>query len=54
MLHTTYIELEYQLDISRATNGSHIEVYETQGKKSQFSLFVAVCFIYRFVFVQKL
>ncbi|KAJ4426428.1 hypothetical protein ANN_27242 [Periplaneta americana] len=29
MLHNTWVEVEYRLDISRATNGSHVEVYGT-------------------------
>ena len=29
MLHNTWVEIEYRLDISRATNGSHVEVYGT-------------------------
>ena len=29
MLHNTWVEVQYQLDISRATNGSHVEVYGT-------------------------
>ena len=29
MLHNTWVEIDYRLDISRATNGSHVEVYET-------------------------
>ena len=29
MLHNTWVEIEYRLDISRATNGSHVEVYRT-------------------------
>jgi hypothetical protein len=27
MLHRTWQELEYRLDVIRATNGAHIEVY---------------------------
>jgi hypothetical protein len=27
MLHRTWLELEYRLDVIRATNGAHIEVY---------------------------
>ena len=56
MLINTWIEDEYQLDISRSTNGSHVEVHGTEGKKKKikFSLFVAIDFIYRFVLVQKL
>jgi hypothetical protein len=27
MLHKTWQELEYRLDVIRATNGAHIEVY---------------------------
>ena len=34
MLHNTWVEVEYRLDISRATNGSHVEVYGTLGKKN--------------------
>ncbi|KAJ4440831.1 hypothetical protein ANN_10677 [Periplaneta americana] len=30
MLHNTWLEIEYRLDISRATNGSHVKVYGTQ------------------------
>ena len=45
MLHNTWVEVEYRLDISRATNISHVEVYE----KSQIFLFIAIGFIYRFV-----
>ena len=29
MLHNTWIEIEYRLGISLATNGSHVEVYGT-------------------------
>ena len=29
MLLNTWVEVEYRLDIPRATNGSHVEVYET-------------------------
>ena len=29
MLKNTWVKVEYLLDISRATNGSHVEVYET-------------------------
>ncbi|KAJ4428941.1 hypothetical protein ANN_25937 [Periplaneta americana] len=29
MLHNTWVEVEYRLDISRATNGSHVEIYGT-------------------------
>ena len=29
MLHNTWVEVEFRLDISRATNGSHVEVYGT-------------------------
>ena len=29
MLHNTWVEVEYQLDTSRATNVSHVEVYGT-------------------------
>ncbi|PSN51192.1 hypothetical protein C0J52_06066 [Blattella germanica] len=29
MLHNTWVEVEYRLDISRTTNGSHVEVYGT-------------------------
>ena len=55
MLHNIWVEVEYRLDISRATNGSHVEHYGTQGKKeSLFSFFKAICFIYRFVLLQKL
>ena len=27
MLHNTWVEFEYRFDSSRATNGSHVEVY---------------------------
>ena len=29
MLHNTWVESEYRLNISRASNGSHVEVYGT-------------------------
>ncbi|PSN56423.1 hypothetical protein C0J52_09516, partial [Blattella germanica] len=29
MLHNTWVEVEYRLDISSATNRSHVEVYGT-------------------------
>ena len=29
MLHSTWVAVEYLLDISRASNGSHVAVYET-------------------------
>ena len=29
MLHNTWVKVEYRLDIFRATNGSHVEVYGT-------------------------
>ena len=29
MLHNTSVEVEYWLDIPRANNGSHVEVYGT-------------------------
>ena len=29
MLHNTWVEVEYLLDISRATNGSHVEMFGT-------------------------
>ena len=29
MFHNTWVEVEYRLDISCATNGSHVEVYGT-------------------------
>ena len=34
MLRNTWVDVEYRLDISHATNGSHVEVYGTQGKKN--------------------
>ena len=49
ILHKLWIEVEYWLDISSATNGSHVEVYGTQGKKSQLLLVVVIGDIYRFV-----
>ena len=52
-LHNTWVKVEYRLDISRATNGSDVEVYGTKGKKSQFSLFVIIAFICGFVSFQK-
>ena len=55
MLHNTWVEVEYRLGISLATNGSHVEIYGTYGKeKSYFSLFVAIDFIYRFALVKNL
>ena len=33
VLHNTWVEVEYWLEISHATNGSHVEVYGTQGKE---------------------
>ena len=33
MLQNTWVEDGYLLDISRATNGNHVEVYGTYGKK---------------------
>ena len=29
LLHNTWVEVEYQLDISHATKGSHVQVYGT-------------------------
>ena len=54
MFHTTWVEVEYRLGISCATNGSHVEVYGTEGKKTQFSFFVAIGSTYIVVLVQKL
>ena len=34
MLHNTWVAVECQLDIYRATNGSHVEVHGRQGKKN--------------------
>ena len=34
MLHNTWVEVEYRLDISHATNGSHVEVNEHRVKNS--------------------
>ena len=34
--HNTGVEVEYRLDISRATNARHIEVYGIQSKKFSF------------------
>ena len=34
MLDNTWVEVEYRLNISRATNGSYVEVYGTYGKKN--------------------
>ena len=36
MPHNTRVEVEYRLDISRATNGSHVEVYGIEGKRDAF------------------
>ena len=33
MLHNTWVEVEYQLKISRASNGSHVEVYGPYSRK---------------------
>ena len=33
VVHNTWVEAEYRLDISYATNGSHVEIYGTQDKK---------------------
>ena len=42
MLHNTWVVVEYRLDISRESNGNHVEVNGTYGKtKSKFSVFVA-------------
>ena len=55
MLENTYVEIEYRLDISLAINGKHVDVYGTQDKRnSQFSFYVAIWFIYRFVLFLKL
>ena len=29
MLHNTWVKVEYRLEVSPATNGSHVEVYGT-------------------------
>ena len=29
MLHNTWVEVEYRLNISRDTNGNHVDVYGT-------------------------
>ena len=53
-LRNTWVEVEYWLDISRSTNGSHVEDYGTYGKKFPvFTLprYVTIGFIYRFVLV---
>ena len=53
MLHNTWVEDEYRLEITRITNGSHVERFmEHKVKKFQFSLFVATEFIYRFILVK--
>jgi hypothetical protein len=38
MLHRIWHELEYRLDVLRATKGAHIEVYWGQYKTSRVSL----------------
>ena len=55
MLHNTWVEVDYQLDISRATMEAMLRFMEHKAKKkSQFSLFVSIGFIYRLVLVRKL
>ena len=53
ILHNTWIEDEYRLDIFRAANGNHVEVYRTQGTGNPFSLIVTIGFI-RIALIQKL
>ena len=54
MFHNTWVEVEHRLEISCATNGSHVEVYGTKGKENPVFTFLAIGFIYRFVLGQKL
>jgi len=37
MIQKTWQEIEFRLDVSRATNGAHIEMYEGKSKTLNFS-----------------